>query len=341
MGVVDMKTCEVHWRSSGGRGEFEYLPSTSLTGREVVLRLDQFGVDMPAEVFGQTGARQGKPRLRKFDKNNRKKLHLISLVMAIARLPDPAREDKTGAVSWPLEDKNFVVSGTKFEIVDDDGKTAVLRPLNAVIKHAEDRAIDLQARLNSIARDMERIEHIRNVNPPLAEAIEAHWQEVVGGENYISIRKMADEAIAKQAELFGKSNTISFSDAEDLPPTPLEDDISGKEGRILIRLHSSRERDKGFIKKAKALFKSIHGRLFCECCGHDPIQVYGSRGEDRIQAHHKTPVEELLPDTETKPEDLAMVCPNCHDLIHARRPWIAVEEARAMWEAQKSKAAAE
>ena len=36
-----------------------------------------------------------------------------------------------------------------------------------------------------------------------------------------------------------------------------------------------------------------------------------------FQAHHKTPLEELMSDTVTKAEDLAMVC---HDIIHAKRP---------------------
>jgi predicted HNH restriction endonuclease len=31
-----------------------------------------------------------------------------------------------------------------------------------------------------------------------------------------------------------------------------------------------------------------------------------------------------MPDTVTKAEDLAMVCPNCHDIIHAKRPRITV-----------------
>ena len=39
-----------------------------------------------------------------------------------------------------------------------------------------------------------------------------------------------------------------------------------------------------------------------------------------FQAHHKTPLEELMSDTVTKAEDLAMVCPNCHDIIHAKPP---------------------
>lgn len=321
-----MATCTVRWRPSGGRGEYEFVPSTSLADREVIVRIDALGVDIPAAVFGVMA--QGKPRLRKQDSNNRSKMHLVPLVMAVARLPEPAREDKAAAVSWPLEDKGFIVSGMDFDIASDDGHTVVLRPLGARILHAEDKVIDLRSRFAAIAKDFEpkRLAHLHGVNPPLAAALERHRDAIIAAENDIELRQAASEAMARQVETFGKSNLAAVSTVEDLPPTPLEEDISGVEGRVLTRLHSYRERDKKLVKKAKAAFKAKHKRLYCECCGIEPAKWYGPRGEDRIHAHHRTPVEELLPDTETKAEDLAMVCPTCHDIIHAKRPWISVEE---------------
>ena len=129
-----MVNCVVRWRPSGGRGEYEVVPSQALAGRRVILRIDTLGVDIPAEVTGTIS--QGKPRLRKDQPNNRSKLHLVPLVMAIARLPDPAREDKTGTVDWPLENKSFVVSHMKFEIVSHDESSAVLRPVSAQVLHS-------------------------------------------------------------------------------------------------------------------------------------------------------------------------------------------------------------
>jgi hypothetical protein len=323
-----MANCSVRWRPSGGRGEFEFVPGTALVGKDITVAVDQFGVSIPAEVSGTIS--QEKPRLRKHEPNNRSKLHLVNLVMAIVRLPDPAREDKTRTVSWPLEKKGFIVSEMDFEILRDDGANVLLKPLTARILHS-DQSIDLQTRLDSLRADMEELEQIQRGAPDLAEAIAAHWHAVQAGINSIKIRHAADEVIANQVAEFGDTNGAAISTIEHLPPTPLEEDIVGNEGRFFTRLHSSRERDRGFIRKAKKLFKSKNGgKLFCECCGFEPIEFYGSRGEDRIQAHHKTPVEELLPDTQTKPEDLAMVCPNCHDIIHAKRPWLDVEALYTM-----------
>ena len=297
-----------------------------MVGRRVTLRLDAPGLNIPAEIVGTIS--QGKPRLRKDEPHNRTKLHLVPLVMAIARLPDPAREDRAGTAKWPLENKNFTVSRMKFDVVSDDGAMAVLRPLSARILHSG-KLLDLQRRFASVERDVGELAKIGADAPKLANTVANHRNAVLAGVNSIDIREAADAVIRQQAKLFGASNTAAISTIKDLPPTPLEDDIKGKEGRVLTRLHSYRERDPVLVTKAKALFKAKHGRVFCICCGLDPGKFYGARGEDRIQAHHRVPVTELLPDSETRPDDLAMVCPNCHDIIHAKRPWLVVEELQA------------
>jgi hypothetical protein len=283
-------------------------------------------LDIPAEATGTIS--QGKPRLRKDEPNNRAKLHLVPLVMALARLPDPAREDKGDAVSWPLKNKGFIVSEMEFDVLSDDGTTVTLAPLSAHILHS-DRVFDLRVRLDNLAKDNAEIPKLAVYHRELASALSAHRDAVAAGVNSIAIRKAADQVIALQSGEFGETNAAPLSTIEQLPPTPLEEDIKGKEGRILTRLHSYRERDRALVRKAKAAFAAKHKRVFCECCGFDSGAFYGERGQDRIQAHHRTPVEELMPDSETRAEDLAMVCPNCHDIIHAKRPWMSVEELHA------------
>jgi hypothetical protein len=71
-----MATCSVTWRpsggksKSGGRGEFEYVPSGSLEDRQIVIFIEDLGLTIPADVYG--ARKDGKPRLRKNDSNNRK-----------------------------------------------------------------------------------------------------------------------------------------------------------------------------------------------------------------------------------------------------------------------------
>src|ERR1700694_1724599 len=116
-----MASCVVRWRPSGGRGEYEFVPSTALAGKSIVLRIPELSIDIPTDVVGTIS--QGKPRLRKKHPNDRTRLHLVPLVMAVAQVPSPARKDKLGTVQWPLEHKHFIVSQMDFDIVGGNATT--------------------------------------------------------------------------------------------------------------------------------------------------------------------------------------------------------------------------
>lgn len=96
------------------------------------------------------------------------------------------------------------------------------------------------------------------------------------------------------------------------------------EGKIAFVLHKKRERNPKLIKEAKRLFISRHGRLYCEACNFDFQQVYGDRGNDFIEGHHKKLVSEMKEGEKTKVEDIAMLCSNCHRMVH-RKPIISIE----------------
>ena len=97
------------------------------------------------------------------------------------------------------------------------------------------------------------------------------------------------------------------------------------EGKIAFVLHKKRERNPKLIKEAKELFIRKHGRLFCEVCNFDFKTVYGDRGHDFIEGHHKKLVSELKEGEKTKIEDIAMLCSNCHRMIH-RKELVTVEK---------------
>lgn len=319
-----MATCSVRWRSSGGRGEFEYVPAETLQDRVIEVYFEPIGVTIPAEVMGMKA--QGKPRLRKVDSNNRKKLHLPQLVMAVARLPEPARSDSGGNVVFPLENKHFVMDEMEFDIVEDDGQTATLAPLRVSILHSE-QVINLQDRVVALSRDLEQADEIAHDSPLLAAAIRAHGSEVRRGVNSSAIRVAADTFISVQANTFGKNNAGSATvvreafKAFELEPTDLEEAIVGKEGRTLARVHVYKERDRSFVKRAKKYFRDKNaGKLTCSSCGLDPEVRYASGGDRAIEAHHKVPVFELQPDSVTTVNDVVMVCAACHRVIHSQLP---------------------
>lgn len=111
---------------------------------------------------------------------------------------------------------------------------------------------------------------------------------------------------------------ISFDDEDE--------DIAYPEGKIAYRMHRIIERNPRVIKKAKETFvKTNNGRLFCEACSFDFSIVYGSRGNDFLEGHHKKKVSEMEEGEETKVEDITLLCANCHRMIH-RKPYITVEQ---------------
>ena len=49
---------------------------------------------------------------------------------------------------------------------------------------------------------------------------------------------------------------------------------------------------------------------------------------DYIEAHHTTPPRDFTGSAETKVSDLAMVCANCHRMLHRGNPWPTLGELR-------------
>lgn len=105
-----------------------------------------------------------------------------------------------------------------------------------------------------------------------------------------------------------------------------EDDESFPEGRQFLKQHLVRERNPKLIAQAKQLYKQKYGKLTCEICHFDFEKEYGAIGIDYIEGHHTKPVSEMQLGEETKVKDIAMVCANCHRMLHRRRPWLSIEE---------------
>jgi predicted HNH restriction endonuclease len=101
------------------------------------------------------------------------------------------------------------------------------------------------------------------------------------------------------------------------------------EGKESFRMHRFRERNSKLVKEAKKIFKSKFEELYCEACGINFEQIYGERGKDFIEAHHTKPISEMKLGEKTKIEDIAMLCSNCHRMIH-KKPLITVEELKTM-----------
>lgn len=84
--------------------------------------------------------------------------------------------------------------------------------------------------------------------------------------------------------------------------------------------HLRRERHPGVARAKKAQMRELHGRLFCEDCRMDPLDVFGGpEGEACIEVHHRdTEVAQMAPGHFTKLSELECLCANCHRVRHRR-----------------------
>ncbi|MBA4143827.1 MAG: HNH endonuclease [Nitrosospira sp.] len=106
-----------------------------------------------------------------------------------------------------------------------------------------------------------------------------------------------------------------------------EPDIQeAEEGHVLTRLHRVRERNRKLIEAKKKAALKQHGRLSCEACSFDFSQKYGPAGEGLIDVHHTIPVHTLSQGDITRLEDLALLCANCHRVVHSSRRWLTVKQ---------------
>ena len=103
---------------------------------------------------------------------------------------------------------------------------------------------------------------------------------------------------------------------------PLNRYISGTaifeahEGRQSMRKHFARERSRKLVESKRSQALEKHGRLSCEVCDRDFVVLYGSLSSGVIECHHTKPVATLKRSGKTHIDDLALVCANCHRVLH-------------------------
>jgi hypothetical protein len=103
------------------------------------------------------------------------------------------------------------------------------------------------------------------------------------------------------------------------------EDYASQEGALRLHLHRRRERD---LKLARAKIDDVlrkHNKICCEACGFDFAEHYGALGGEFGEVHHRV---ELSKEDERLVglDDLAVLCANCHRMIHRTDPMATVDQ---------------
>lgn len=117
-----------------------------------------------------------------------------------------------------------------------------------------------------------------------------------------------------------------------LPADPVVHDtdmeeLTAHEGRALAGTHLRRERNPKLRTAKLAAVRAQGRRIACEVCGFDFAATYGQVGEGYIEVHHVLPLHASGP-VLTRLDDLALLCANCHRMIHRARPWLTPHDLR-------------
>lgn len=148
----------------------------------------------------------------------------------------------------------------------------------------------------------------------------------------LGINEIQDIAVIEELTGLAKGIDISSLAASlesDLPPDIDIPDVAVTEGLTKYVSHLRRERNRFVIEAKKAQALATYGRLLCEVCAFDFGAFYGELGEGFCEVHHTIPLAALDGKRVTTLAELAILCSNCHRVLHRHKPMPSISELKA------------
>lgn len=143
----------------------------------------------------------------------------------------------------------------------------------------------------------------------------------------LGFNRLNEASVIQALTALHSEDNPSPSPAE-LPDVDLP--LEGSEGAVRLVTHLRRERDRSLVEAKKRAVLATRGNLSCEACGFDFAVVYGDIGDSFCEVHHLTPLSASSESTTTTLNDLAVLCSNCHRIIHRSTPMLSVAELSAL-----------
>jgi len=127
-------------------------------------------------------------------------------------------------------------------------------------------------------------------------------------------------------------NEIDDSIIEKYGEINVSDSPVVSEGNLKLVKHLYRERNQKIIKLKKNYVLRSKGKLDCEVCGFNFENNYGLLGKEFCEVHHKNAIANYDGEDITTIDDLAILCSNCHRMLHKTFPLMDVLEFKKMLE---------
>lgn len=140
-------------------------------------------------------------------------------------------------------------------------------------------------------------------------------------EYYENLRKTTMHGLRNILNKY-ESLILNLKFPEFIYPDEVEEDLfEGAKKQITVN---------GYERNAQARQECVNYFGYrCSICSFDFENIYGEIGKDFIHVHHVKPLSEIDGQYKINPiEDLRPVCPNCHSMLHKRKPSYSIEELK-------------
>lgn len=141
--------------------------------------------------------------------------------------------------------------------------------------------------------------------------------------------------LANPAQMILEAESIREALTKLAQPLSLDffEEASSDEGQVLLSQHIRRERSRPLRRRKIQQIISEGRKIQCEVCDFNFSLVYGPRGDGYIEVHHVIPLY-VSGRVTTKLADLALLCSNCHRMLH-KQPWVTPGELRTIIESRQ------
>lgn len=161
-------------------------------------------------------------------------------------------------------------------------------------------------------------------DPTILKGTKAEWEHFVTvdwGKNFSKFRLVLGADQITVLKLEGERlNKIREKESQALKKITV---IEANEGEKYTSEATFRARNRALIEA-----KNANSDYRCEVCNMSFKEVYGNIGEGYIIAHHVNPIGSRKKASMTALDDIALVCSNCHDMLHRTEPPISLSELR-------------
>lgn len=147
----------------------------------------------------------------------------------------------------------------------------------------------------------------------------------------LGFNRISDESVVLAlSAIQAEDSELLF--APSLPDIDFSASMSEGGRRMVSHLQRERkrERKRALIEAKKTAILSSKGNLSCEACGFDFSTTYGHLGDGFCEVHHLIPLSASDESVTTTLTDLAVLCSNCHRIIHRSDPMLSVAELSAV-----------